>query len=411
MEYPRDFPTESRVKVEAARIRAGRRFDSDKAKAKWNSEIETLFKSYVLTTFLAFAEEAWRLQLWPADKMRENCQEFLRLLTIEAYFQKGKAAGLRDMISNWNGSILWEFQQEIEKTAQWRKFENILLKLARGSTGGEKHPEPFRTQGSTNVAQSVESSSTNAAANNTQEAFIDRAIASRKRRLKGFGMREESRNANLPPALDAQQGRALLGIELARLEHLRRGVWKKVFDEARIPDVVKTEWQSVLSLRRMPDSGVDLGLTFALTKEYEKAIERGSAQLADLLATAAGSRINQAQLREAIWRECLDFAYHLGQWDAFATWVSRTVHIGWQALDADGQPSMLLDRESENRLEERRKFFEERIGMYSQEWLSAIDEAIELRLTVSFHFRRSVNLGCWWFWVQFLTTPVATRRH
>jgi hypothetical protein len=225
--------------------------------------------------------------------------------------------------------------------------------------------------------------SANAAPNNTQEAFIDRAIASRKRMLESFGMPEEARNANLPPALDAQKSRALLGIELARLEHLRRGVWKKCFDEARITDVVKTEWQSALSMRKMPDSGLDLGLTFALTKEYEKAISRASAQLADLLATAVGSRTNQAQLREAIWRECLDFAYQLGQWDAFATWVHRAIHIGWQSLDADGQPSLTLDRESETRLEERRKFFEGRIDMYSQEWLSAIDEAIDLRLTVS----------------------------
>lgn len=63
--------------------------------------------------------------------------------------------------------------------------------------------------------------------------------------------------------------------------------------------------------------------------------------------------------------------------------MHRAVHIGWQALDADGQPSLTLDRESEKRLEERRKFFEGRIGMYSQEWLSAIDEPIDLRLTVS----------------------------
>jgi len=151
MEYPGDFPAESRAKVEAARIRAGRRFDSDKAKAKWNSDIERLFKSYVLTMFLTFAKEALRLRLWPVDKMREKCQEFLRLLTIEAYFQKGKAAGLRDMISNWNGSILWEFQQEIEKTPQWRKFENILLKLAAGSTGEKQAESP--AQNSANATQ------------------------------------------------------------------------------------------------------------------------------------------------------------------------------------------------------------------------------------------------------------------
>jgi len=215
-----------------------------------------------------------------------------------------------------------------------------------------------------------------------QEAFIDRAIASRKRMLESLSVEEGSRHADTTVP-NAQQSRALLGIELAHLEHLRRGVWKKFFDEANIPRVVEAEWQSVLSLRKMPDSYVDLGLTFALTKEYQKAISRASAQLADLLASAAGSRINQAHLREAIWRECLDFAYQLGQWDAFATWVHRAVHIGWQTLDADGQPSLTPDRECEKRLEERRNFFEGRIGMYSREWLSAIDEPIELRLMVS----------------------------
>jgi hypothetical protein len=130
MDYPHDFPAESRAKVEAAKIRAGRRFDSSRAKARWNSEIRALFWTYVLTPFLVFAEESARLVLWPADKMDQHCREFLRLLTIDAYYQKGKVAGLSEMISNWNGSILWEAQQEIEKTSQWRKYENILLKFS-----------------------------------------------------------------------------------------------------------------------------------------------------------------------------------------------------------------------------------------------------------------------------------------
>jgi hypothetical protein len=130
MDYPRDFPAESRAKVEAAIIRSGRQFDSKRAKAKWRSDIETLFWTYVLTPFVVFAGESSRLGLWPADEMDRNCREFLRRLTIDAYYQKGRAAGLREMISNWNGSILWEAQQEIEKTAQWRKYENIRLKFA-----------------------------------------------------------------------------------------------------------------------------------------------------------------------------------------------------------------------------------------------------------------------------------------
>ena len=50
--------------------------------------------------------------------------------------------------------------------------------------------------------------SPDAAPSNTQEAFIDRARASRKRMLESFGMPEEARNANLPPALDAQKSGA-----------------------------------------------------------------------------------------------------------------------------------------------------------------------------------------------------------
>jgi hypothetical protein len=179
MKYPGDFPAESRAKVEAARIRAGRQFDSDKAKARWNSDIEAFFKSYVLTIFLAFAKEAWRLRLWPVDKMRENCQEFLRLLTIEAYFQKGKAAGVRDMISNWNGSILWEFQQEIEKTPEWRKFENILLKLAVASRGGERDMESSRHQSSANSVPDVE----NKDRRPMVDAYIEEVRTKKKKRI------------------------------------------------------------------------------------------------------------------------------------------------------------------------------------------------------------------------------------
>jgi hypothetical protein len=130
MDYPPDFPAESRAKVEAARIRAGRQFDSKRAKAKWRSEIEALFWRYVLTPFLVFASESACLEFWSADEMDDKCREFLRHLAIDAYYQKGKAAGLGDVTSNLNGSILWEAQQEIEKTSQWRKYENIRLKFA-----------------------------------------------------------------------------------------------------------------------------------------------------------------------------------------------------------------------------------------------------------------------------------------
>jgi hypothetical protein len=210
------------------------------------------------------------------------------------------------------------------------------------------------------------------------EASIRRAIASRKR-MESSVMPGISRHANTPE-LNAQRSRSLLGIDLADLENLRREVRIKFFDGARLPPVVEAELEPVLSSEKMPDPHVDLALTFVLTKEYVNAISRASAQLADLLVTAALSRISQAHFREAIWRECLDFAYQLGQWDAFVTWVDRVVHFHWQVVTADGTQ----DREQlEKAAKPRREFFDKRIGMYSQEWLSAIDRAINMRRTVS----------------------------
>lgn len=134
MDYPQDFPAESRARVEAARIRAGRQFDSKKAKAQWRSEIKALFWTYVLTPFLVFAKESSLLRLWPVDEMDQNCREFLRRLTIDAYYGKGKAAGLSDVIDNISCGIRWEDLQEIEKTSQWRSYESIRLKLAESSS-------------------------------------------------------------------------------------------------------------------------------------------------------------------------------------------------------------------------------------------------------------------------------------
>lgn len=169
MDYPRDFPGESRAKVEAARIRAGRRFDTEKAKVQSHSDVERLFWNYVLAPFLVFAKESCRLALWPTDKMDQHCLEFLRRLTIDAYCQKGMAARVPDPISNWNGSIHWEAQQKIEKAPQWRKYENTRLRFARRAGG----TEPQRTdRNAKTAADPAGEPATTGTARNTREAFL-----------------------------------------------------------------------------------------------------------------------------------------------------------------------------------------------------------------------------------------------
>jgi hypothetical protein len=69
------------------------------------------------------------------DKTRDFCEEFLRRLTIEAYYSKGYPRGLADMTSHLNGSILTEVQTEFEKAPAWLVFRKALLQLADDQVG------------------------------------------------------------------------------------------------------------------------------------------------------------------------------------------------------------------------------------------------------------------------------------
>ena len=145
MDYPQDFPAESRGKVEAATIRAGRKFDAQ-SKRLYSSGgplgqirprgLETIFWDYALKPFLAFAEEAYRLRLWPVDEMNYRCREALRHLVIDAYYHKGRGI-VADPICADSGGIRWQAQQEIERKPEWRKYENLLLKLVEESPNHE----------------------------------------------------------------------------------------------------------------------------------------------------------------------------------------------------------------------------------------------------------------------------------
>jgi Helix-turn-helix len=142
MDYPQDFPAESRAKVEAARIRARRRFDvaikrppriahlTDR-KVSGIPTAELIFWDYVLTPWFVFVKEAYRLRLWSVDVMKNRCEEALRHFVIEAYYHKGK--GIVAKPTDELGGIRLKIKLEIEKKTPWRKYENLLLKLAEES--------------------------------------------------------------------------------------------------------------------------------------------------------------------------------------------------------------------------------------------------------------------------------------
>jgi hypothetical protein len=81
--------------------------------------------------------------------------------------------------------------------------------------------------------------------------------------LQSIGMlKEDDAPDILPP--DHHKNRLFLKLESQDVDFFRDKVWREFFETADIPRSLEQEWASVLSDRRMPDSGLDLGLTFAL---------------------------------------------------------------------------------------------------------------------------------------------------
>src|SRR3954453_14984421 len=138
MEYPSDFPPESRSRVAAERLRAGKAFDEAREHAPYGSTVhlEAELGKYILRQFAVFVSEACKLGcqgIWPVDRVEEAALDFLRRSTIEARFSKGfdrsgRAFG-RDWISSW-GHIEPRVMREFERSDEWRQFQEGLLQVA-----------------------------------------------------------------------------------------------------------------------------------------------------------------------------------------------------------------------------------------------------------------------------------------
>ncbi len=150
MDYPPNLPPEAQNRVEAAKIRAGRKFDRDKAKASSAREIQLSLMHYIMLVFGVFVREAKLRRLWHASEMKSACLDFLRQLTIEAYFEKGydhAGRSLPPMTSHVDGSILPKFLKAFRSWPAWRQFEAALLAVATSPARRvEAQPSPEREQ-------------------------------------------------------------------------------------------------------------------------------------------------------------------------------------------------------------------------------------------------------------------------
>jgi hypothetical protein len=165
MDYPPEFSSRARARVEVERLKAGkdleqyrnqpgarprRRRTSGPYGALWREEEEEDLHEYILRVSLAFAYESCELGLqgvWTVDRIRSEVSDFLRKFTIEAHSEKGHDKSghpLREMVSNWDGSLLPKVHREFQKSAEWHQFEKKLLSVAqrqaeapRAVTGGK----------------------------------------------------------------------------------------------------------------------------------------------------------------------------------------------------------------------------------------------------------------------------------
>ena len=134
MEYPKDFPPESRAAVTAEKIRAGKDFDLVRDRLSRDSEIEEHIRKYVLRQFLVFVQEASKLGnrgIWQVGRVESTALEFLRHATIDAVYDKGRGLGER-WISNSTGSLTSEICRQFEKNSEWQQFQDMLLQVAEG---------------------------------------------------------------------------------------------------------------------------------------------------------------------------------------------------------------------------------------------------------------------------------------
>jgi hypothetical protein len=155
MQYPEDFPPESRAAVAAEKLRSGKDFDefrqnprrmvSDPRRPQYDFDehFKAELRKYILRQFSVFVREACKLGhrgIWHVDRIEEAALEFLRLSTIDAVYSKGHyKSGAKislNWIGTWGGYIEPHVQRQFEQSVEWQQFQDELLQVAEGQQQG-----------------------------------------------------------------------------------------------------------------------------------------------------------------------------------------------------------------------------------------------------------------------------------
>jgi len=176
VDKPNGFPADAWARVLSEQIRGERDYRQLRAKGPppgaWTGVpwIVHAFRSFILKVFSVFAHEVCTLGrqraadgswVWPIDRIRAECDEFLRVFTIHAYGSDlgydHRGRRLPEMISNWGGTLLPKEERVFYGSDEWRNFQENYSRLPtsrgnrRGKVGGACQSRPAnRNQRTTN---------------------------------------------------------------------------------------------------------------------------------------------------------------------------------------------------------------------------------------------------------------------
>jgi len=88
-----------------------------------------------MRVFLVFAREACAFgkksghRAWSDRELDQRCREFLLSVVIDAWEDKGKDLGIRQMFSSrgWGYSLDDDAKRKIEKSPEWNQYQDLLL--------------------------------------------------------------------------------------------------------------------------------------------------------------------------------------------------------------------------------------------------------------------------------------------
>src|SRR5204863_6042164 len=151
MKYRSEFPRKARARVEAATLRAYDALERDvRGVERWRRDGP--FIRCVMRVFIAFAREACEFGKkshhpdWSDRQLDQRCRDFLLWIIVEAWEDKAKALGIRKMFSSrgWGYSINDDGERRIEKSPEWKQYQELLLGAFEDRSGRAMDWSPSR---------------------------------------------------------------------------------------------------------------------------------------------------------------------------------------------------------------------------------------------------------------------------